>query len=128
MKSICDIKFLSFLFFIFYLKSFVIRREWNSFALSFCDKSVWSTIKQNCMFFLSFCQSLCYFQYLRDRKFNETLNEYYDYKFYSLSFKIFAIFFDRTSITWCELSSTMFDYWNKFYKFYYAHRSFFCNN
>ena len=104
------------------------KHEWSSLALSFRDENVRTTIKQNCVFFLQFCQSFRCFQYLRDRKFNKVLNECRDCEFYSSLFIFFAIFFNRTLMTWRKSFSTMPDYRNKFYKLYCAHWSFFHND
>ena len=65
---------------------------------------------------------------MRDQKFNEVSNERRDCESYLLSFIFFIIFFDRALMTWRESSSAMFNCWNKLYKFYCAHRSFFCND
>ena len=50
------------------------------------------------MLVLLFCQSFRCFRCLRDRKFNEILNERHDYEFCSLSLVFFAVFFDQTSM------------------------------
>ena len=117
-----------YFFFIFCFRFFVMKHQWNSFSLLFCDEDIRTTIKSNCVLFLLFCQLFYCFRYLRDRKFNEVLIKCRDCEFYSLLFIFFAIFFNWTLIIWRKSSLIMFDYWNKLYKFFCAHWLFFRNN